>query len=124
VTYADGTVHFDDTPLVGGGPTAEATAAADLRAVQIEFTAQFGQPLIGGEWFGIEHPVKGWRAYKVQKIDGNTLHFRPPLREAVTIGTVLDFANPRCLMVQDGRASSALMGRRQTTAAIRFVEAT
>lgn len=125
VTYGDGTRHSDGTPLVGGGPVAETTADAALRATSLAFTGLFAQPLIGGEWFSIEHPTKGWRAYKVRTVDADagTLTFRPPLREAVEAGTPIDFANPRCLMVQDGRASSLLSSRRQTTAAIRFVEA-
>jgi hypothetical protein len=125
VTYGDGTTHSDGTPLAGGGPVAETTAAAPLRATSLAFTGVFARPLIGGEWFSIEHPTKGWRAYKVRTVDADagSLTFRPPLREAVDAGTVIDFANPRCLMVQDGRASSALAFRRQTAAAIRFVEA-
>lgn len=124
VTYGDGSTHSDGSLFSGGGSYAEATAGAALRAVQIQIAGVFGRPLIGGEWFSIEHPVKGWRAYKVQRIDDDgTLTFRPPLREAVVVGEVLDFSEPRCLMVQDGRASSALAFRRQTTAAIRFVEA-
>lgn len=125
VTYGDGTTHSDGTLLAGGGPVAEATADAALRATSLEFTGAFAQPLIGGEWFSIEHPTKGWRAYRVRTVDADAgvLTFRPPLREAVTAGQAIDFANPRCLMVQDGRASSALANRRQTNAAIRFVEA-
>lgn len=123
VTYSDGATHSDGTPFAGGGPFAEVTADAALRATTLSFNGAFSQPLIGGEWFSIEHPTKGERAYKVRTVDGGTLTFRPPLREAVPVGAQLNFAAPRCLMVQDGRASSALVARRQTTAAIRFVEA-
>lgn len=124
VTYGDGATHSDGSLFSGGGSFAETTAAGALRATQLQMAGTFGRPLIGGEWFSIEHPTKGWRAYKVQRIDDDgTLTFRPPLREAVAIGETLDFSEPRCLMVQDGRASSALVNRRQTTAAIRFVEA-
>lgn len=124
VTYGDGTRHSDGTPFAGGGPSAETTADAPLRATSLSFSGVFAQPLIGGEWFAVEHEGKGWRAYRVRTVDGaGGLTFRPPLREAVSAGTVIDFANPRCLMIQDGRASSALAGKRQTTAAIRFIEA-
>lgn len=125
VTYGDGTVHSDGTPFAGGGPFGETTAAAALRATSLSFNGAFSRPLIGGEWFSIEHPDKGPRAYKVRSIDEDTgaLRFRPPLREAIDAGTVLNFSDPRCLMVQDGRASEALSNRRHTTAAIRFVEA-
>lgn len=123
VTYGDGTTHSDGTPFVGGGPVAETTADVPLRATTLSFSGVFAQPIIGGEWFSINHAGKGWRAYKVRTVGGSSLTFRPPLREATPAGTFIDFANPRCLMVQDGRASSALSSRRQTTAAIRFVEA-
>jgi hypothetical protein len=125
VPYGDGAVHSDGTPFAGGGPFAESTADAALRATTIEFNAVLARPLLGGEWFSVEHPTKGWRAYKVRTVDAEagTMTYRPPLREAVPAGTQLDFANPRCAMVQDGRASARLGGRRHTVAAIRFVEA-
>lgn len=124
VTYGDATTHSDGTLFSGGGPQAEATAPAALRATTLSFVGVFQRPIIGGEWFAIEHPTKGWRAYRVRTInaDAGTLTFRPPLREALAGGELLDFSNPRCLMRQQGRASSALANRRQTTAAIRFVE--
>lgn len=124
VTYGDDTTHSDGSEFVGGDSFGYASAAGALRATSLAFSGSFLQPLIGGEWFTVEHPTKGPRAYKVIAIDADTstLTFRPPLREAIASGTELDFANPRCLMVQDGRTSSSLENRRQTTAAIRFVE--
>lgn len=122
-TYGDGTLHSDGTPFAGSDVAAQSTADAPLRAVTISFAGVFPRPLIGGEWFSISHPNKGWRAYKVRRIEGGKLSFVPPLREAVPSGTDLEFSDPRCLMVQDGRAGSPLVARRQTTAAIRFVEA-
>jgi hypothetical protein len=65
------------------------------------------------EWFSIYHPVKGWRAYRNwdvleksaagSEVDGGatrsfkdyTLALAPPLREAVTAGTRVEFARPR-----------------------------
>ncbi len=125
VTYGDGTVHSDGTPFEGGGPFARATEPAALRATSLAFFGVFAQPLIGGEWFSISHPTKGVRAYKVRSVnqEAGTLTFRPPLREAIQAGDTLDFANPRCLMVQDGKTSTPLVNRRHTTVAVRFVEA-
>jgi len=125
-TYGDGTTHSDGTPFTGGGPFGEATAPAALRATSLQFNGAFAQPLIGGEWFTIVHATKGPRAYRVRTVEGATLSFRPPLREAVNAGETLDFANPRCVMVQDSeasRASSKITNRRHTVAEIRFVEA-
>lgn len=122
-TYGDGTHHSDGTPFAGGGPAAEADADAALRATTMPITAIFAQPLIGGEWFAIEHPIKGWRAYRVLTVDGSQITFLPPLREAIAAGTPLDFANPRCLMRQDGKASVGMVHRRHSVAAIRLIEA-
>lgn len=125
-TYGDGAVHSDGTPFAGGGPFGEATAAAALRATSLQFNGAFAQPLIGGEWFTIVHPAKGPRAYRVRTVSGSAITFRPPLRESVAAGQELDFANPRCLMIQDpegGKPSSKISNRRHTVAEIRFVEA-
>lgn len=121
--YGDNAPHSDGSPFSQAGAVGTVTAAAPLRATSLSFNGTLGRPLIGGEWFAIEHPSKGWRAYRVRTVTADGVTFRPPLREAVAIGETIDFANPRCLMVQDGRASSALVAKRQTTAAIRFIEA-
>lgn len=126
VSYGDDSFHSDDTPFSGGGPTAIATAPAILRAASLSLAGAFAQPLIGGEWFTIDHPGKGPRAYRVRSIEGSTITFRPTLRAAIETGTELDFANPRCLMRQDpqaNKASSLISNRRQSVAQIRFVEA-
>jgi len=127
VPHSDGTPFSDGTLYVGGGPIATAAAAAALRATSLRLNITLAQPLLGGEWFTVVHPTKGERAYKVRGVDGQTaaaatVRFVPPLREAVPAGTTIDFRDPRCLMVQDGRASSRKSGR-LTPAAIRFVEA-
>jgi hypothetical protein len=126
--------HSDDTPFsdgslyTGGGPVASSAGAVARRGTITSLNIQLAQPLIGGEWFTVSHPTEGDRAYKVRSIDAQTpttatIRFSPPAREAWPAGTVIDFRDPRCLMVQDGRASSGLQGRRMTVAAIRFVEA-
>lgn len=126
VPYGDGSVHDDGTLFSGGGPYAVATVAAPLRAASVTFSGVFSRPLLGGEWFTIDHPVKGPRAYRVRSIDGSTLSFRPTLREAIDASTPLDFSNPRCLMRQDPEArsaGSAITNRRHSVASIRFIEA-
>lgn len=126
--HSDGTPFSDDTIYSGGGPVASMAAAAALRATTLNLAITLAQPLIGGEHLSIEHPTKGWRAYRVVTIPEQTettatVTVRPPLREAVTAGEVVDFANPRCLMVQQGRASTKTEIGLYGEAAIRFVEA-
>lgn len=123
VPHSDKTPFDDETLYQGGGPAASVAEAAPLRAVSLRLNTAFAQPLIGGEWFSIEHPAKGWRAYRIATIEGQTVTFRPPLRQAVNAGDAVEFGAPRCLMVQDGRSSTRTENGRYSEAAIRFVEA-
>lgn len=125
--------HSDDTPFSDGslyttGGTADIVDAAILRATSLNLSLAEGISLGGGEWFSIEHPGKGWRAYKVRTIDetGTTVTFRPPLREAVGAGDLVELKQPRCLMrlrpqtrPPTGTSHFGALGE----AAIRFVEA-
>lgn len=123
VPHSDGTPFSDGTLYSGGGPIGATVGAAILRATAMRISLTGGQPLQGGEWFSIEHPTKGWRAYRIATINGDTVTFRPPLREAVPAGQYVEFRAPRCLMVQDGTTSSRTQYGRQGDATIRFVEA-
>lgn len=123
VPHSDGTPFSDGSLYHGGGPTAVAVDAAPLRAVSLRLAVTASQPLIGGEWFSVEHPTKGWRAYRIGSIDGDVVTFRPPLREAVDAGQHIELASPRCLMRQDGPTKTPTYISRQAEAAIRFVEA-
>lgn len=121
VPHSDKTPFADQARYFGSGFVSTVGAAA-LRATSLALSPTLPRPLIGGEWFSIEHPTKGWRAYRIASVDGATVTFRPPLREAVPNDAAVEFAEPKCLMVQDGRASSRKQGH-LTPAAIRFVEA-
>ena len=124
VPHSDKTPFSDGSLYVGSGVTGLVGIPMAPRATRVFLSAVLRRELIGGEWFSIEHPNKGWRAYKVkQVIDEGSFTFSPPIREAVDAATTLDFNEPRCLMVQDGRASTRLVNRRHTEAAIRFIEA-
>ena len=128
VTHSDDSPFSDESEYSGGGPLATASANAALRATTISLDIDFPQALLGGEWFSIEHPTKGWRAYNIMTVVAQddttaTVTFLPPLREAVTEGDVVDFAEPRCLMRVDGRPPRKIEIGRYGEAAIRFVEA-
>jgi hypothetical protein len=98
VPHSDGTPFSDDTRFVSGGDE-YAAAAASLRATRLTLTASPpGVGILGGEDFTIEHATKGPRLYRVMRVDGAQIEVRPPLREAIPAGTVLDFANQRCVM--------------------------
>lgn len=128
VPHSDDTFFSDGSGYSGGGPVAHTAAGLALRATAATFSISLPQPLIGGEWFSMQHATKGWRAYKVRTVvsqddDTVAITFRPPLREAVDEGQIVDFENPRCLMTADGRPGTRLINRRQNDAAVRFVEA-
>jgi hypothetical protein len=98
VPHSDVTPFGDATLYTSPGADYTTTAAAALRATSIQITGASELSLIGGELFSVDHPTWGWRAYRVRSIDGDTISFRPPLREAVPAGTELEFDTPRCQM--------------------------
>lgn len=103
-------VPHDDGALFGGDVgyyqsviDVEVASAAALRAVALDVAINYAGELIGGESFSIEHPSMGWRLYEIATVesddaDAASITFLPPLREAVTIGTALEFDRPRCTM--------------------------
>lgn len=122
VPHSDGTPFSDDSLYRSAGAEASTIAAAALRATSLRMRITSELPLLGGELFTIVHPTWGERAYRVIAIDGDTIQFRPPLREAVDAGTPLDFDDPRCRMRLSGAPSNGInMGRFQAVSA-RFVE--
>jgi hypothetical protein len=92
------------TGLVGG--------AATVGLGQILVSVIGGSGILeGGEWFGLSHPAKGFRAYNVTDVvsvtgdgSGNNLYLcniRPTLREALAGGETVDWYRPRCMMRLD-----------------------
>lgn len=123
-TFGDGATFDDGAVFSGLVGSATASGSAALRAVTLNIVNGLPVPLVGGEWFTIVHPTKGERAYKVLRAPSQSqIEFRPPLRQAIAAGTVMDFANPRCLMNVEGRPGTATSYARHSTPAVRFVEA-
>jgi hypothetical protein len=122
VTHSDDTPFDDDTPYESGGADYETTAGAALRATSLSISGTSASPLIGGELFSVQHDTWGWRAYRVRSVDGNTITFRPPLREAIAAGTALEFDTPRCQMLITGAADNSTENGRFTSCAVSFVE--
>lgn len=126
-----GTVpHSDDTPFsddaeylsapIGGTVTADAT----LRATTLSVTAIAGA-FEGGERFTIVHPTKGHRRYTIMRVDDDVITIRPPLREAVTVGTDLDFLRVGCVcrLANPDEFMGALNVAHHIEATARWVEA-
>lgn len=73
--------------------------AADLRDTEITLTIVQGSRVKGGQFFAIDHPDAGRRMYQTSRVlsrDGQTatVEIRPPLRQAISDDTSLDFDWP------------------------------
>jgi hypothetical protein len=79
-------------------------------------------PLIGGELFSVEHAAWGWRVYRITRIDGDVITFRPPLREAMAAGAALEFDTPRCQMRLAASTSNLTNMGRFTACSLSMVE--
>lgn len=94
---------FGDGALYGASSIVVTADAAPLRATTLTVTRALAAALIGGERFSIDHPARGKRLYTVSRVEAvsdgvDRITIRPPLREAITDDTVLDFDNPGCVM--------------------------
>ena len=123
VPHSDGT-PFDDTTLYeGGGGNSVALSDAPLRATSMFIdTTVLERELVGGERFSIDHPTWRHRLYEVKKVDGSRIEFRPPLREAVTSGTEIEFRDPKCVMRLTSDMIAPLDGPRWATGSISLIE--
>lgn len=94
---SDGTVYVTD--LIG----AEVAADAALRATSLTLTLTNAAALQGGEHFSIQHYHHSHRLYRIVSVTINdsgdsVVEIRPPLREATTAGTRVEFDYPKCVM--------------------------
>lgn len=99
--FTDGTSYGE--PLVW----ANIEEAAALNAGAISIRVSKGRTLYGGEWFSINHPTKGHRAYRITDVDSDTadgddvvysVGIRPTLREEVAGEEECRFVRPLCRM--------------------------
>lgn len=95
-TFSDGSMFSQNQITVVMGTSASA------RSTRIEVEVQSAGSIVGGEFFSI-----GNHLYQIDQVLDETppsgtdavWQISPPLREDVDVGAVLDFDNPRCLMV-------------------------
>ncbi|WP_447724646.1 hypothetical protein [Sphingomonas koreensis] len=123
--HSDGTPFSDGSEYLSGSTEVSVTADAPLRGTTLAIDdSTIPDGLGGGERFSIAHPGMLERLYQITEIgeDGATISFVPPLREAVTAGTLLNFDDPRCVMRRDGdMRSGARLGYAESSG-VRFVE--
>jgi hypothetical protein len=126
VPHSDKTSFADDT-LYQGGLEGSVRLAAPLRETTLSINiVSLGRPLIGGERFSINHPTMRHRCYQIGTIASQTasqatFQFHPPLREAVSVGTPLDF-KPRFVARIDGGMAAPMLNPRFAQGSLRLVE--
>lgn len=125
VPHSDAAPFSDQSFYAGAAPVATASAPAPLRATSLQVSLPSGAQLTGGEAFSIKHPSKAERRYQVARVNGNTITFRPELREAVQVGEELHFYNPGCKMrlANSDDFLSAITSGRTADMVAQFVEA-
>lgn len=108
---------------------ATASAAAALRDVALEVAISFlPGPLLAGMWLSIDHPTFRHRAYRIAEVVSQdtasaSLLLSHPLREAVSVGTPIEFVDPRCVCHVDGTMlSPTTFGFTDVSTSLRFVE--
>lgn len=129
IPHSDGTLFGDGVGYYQSIIDITCNSGAALRATSMTFNLNNCGSLRGGEVFSILHLTFGWRMYEigsVTQIDAThaVVTFNPPLREAVTDGTQLEFDRPRCVMKL---AKSSAMDLNITTwpfslATVKFIE--
>lgn len=133
--FADGSTFSDGAqfaqPPVSGAFLENYAAGAGT----VNLTVVGGRALQGGEWFGVEHANKSFRAYCVTDIDEQielpdgsfnaAVAIRPVLRDLVVADQRIDWWRPRCLMrIKSGAESTLLLQQFwYATPSLSFVEA-
>lgn len=129
---AHGLVADDDlfpTSLAYAAPYINATVtdSAVLRATELTINVSRGAPLEGGETFSI-----GGRAYRIQRVKSRPdtqsaiVAIRPPLREALTGGDVIDFSFPllKCRLQPNQDTGLDIFQNQSANTSITFMENT
>jgi hypothetical protein len=103
VTHTDGTLFDGGTGYYQPVIYVTAHSAADLRATTLDLDLLKCGSLLGGEAFSIRHPTASWRMYEIAAVSPVNsqraiVTFNPPLREAVGVGTEIEFDRPCCTM--------------------------
>jgi hypothetical protein len=119
VPHDDDATFDDGTSYVGLVIDVVAASGANAGATSLTITVNYAGTIQPGQDFSI-----GERMYRIKSIDGTTLTFRPPLREAVSAGARLNFDDPVCRMRQatDDEMNLELQLRNTAKPTVRFIE--
>lgn len=121
VPHSDDAFFSDGSGYVGRVIDVTVAGSYSPRAVSMFAGVTHAGLIQAGQHFSI-----GERLYRVRSYDvtSGVLTFRPPLREAVTSGTKLNFDDPVCRMrlMQDDGMDLELAMRRFGTPTVQFIE--
>jgi hypothetical protein len=112
IAHSDGSLFSDTSGYSQATVWAKVLDNAALNAGLIKLRVYGASRDIEGDWFSINHSVKGWRAYRdwdtikyesgSESVDGAVVSFsdyhlsiQPPLRQAIPAGQRVEFARPR-----------------------------
>jgi len=119
--HEDGSFFDDGSGYVGAIVDVSAQAPAPVRAVSMTVTVTRAGDIQPGQHFSIRE-----RLYRIRGFDASTgaMTFRPPLREAVSVGEALNFDDPVCRMrlATDDAMDLDLSLRRFGTPTVNFIE--
>lgn len=130
IPFSDESLFDDDSGFYQPIIDVSCRGAVALRATTMEINLNYCGALQGGESFTIDHAVFGPRLYEIGTVvvaeDEATavITFNPPLREAISDETTLDFDRPRCLMKLQSAGAMDLNVTPPpfSTASVKFVE--
>lgn len=126
----DDVPHSDDAPFDDeteyDGSVISVLLAADMavRAVSGSVNIEYAGTLQPGQHFSLGERLYRLRSVTYTGADTADITFRPPLREAATAGSILEFDNPVCRMrlASDQEMNLELAGRRRAAPTVNFIE--
>ena len=125
VPHSDDTYFDDDSGYTGGVIDVTLSADAAVRATSASINIGYADTLQPGQHFSIGERLYRLRAVIYTAPTTADITFRPPLREAATTGTSLNFDDPVCRMrlVDDSQMALDLAHRRFADVSVNFIEA-
>lgn len=117
IPHSDGSFFSDSSGYSQATVWGEIKEAAGVGAGLVKMRVyEAARDFRWSDWFSIFHPTKGWRAYRywqilakseqgTETVSGATRTYKdytlaigPTIREAITVGTRVELARPKCAM--------------------------
>lgn len=124
VPHGDGASFGDGSLYVGQVIDATLASSVAVRAVSASINIRHAAPLEPGQHFSIAERLYRLRTVQYASDTTAAITFRPPLREAASAGTRLEFDDPVCRMrlASDSEMDLELALRRFAQPTVNFVE--